>query len=79
MGLFDSLAHVNLFGKKGQSISDALRDGKLDINDIRDVATEQADTNNDGKLDLEDLDVNRDGKTDLGDLETVKRTLPFKK
>lgn len=77
MGLLDSLS--GLFGKKNKSLGDAMKDGKLDMNDIKDVANDHLDTNNDGKLDTEDLDVNHDGKTDMKDLDAAKKKLPFKK
>ena len=79
MGLFDTL--TGLFGGSNSKNSplDMLKDGKLDANDLKDMATGELDSNSDGKLDVADLDVNQDGKTDLSDLEAAKDKFPFGK
>ena len=79
MGLLDTL--TGLFGGSSSKNSplDMLKDGKLDANDLKDMATGELDSNNDGKLDAADLDVNQDGKTDLNDIEAAKDKLPLAK
>lgn len=76
MGLLDSLKGV--FGGKSSDMTDALKDGKLDINDVRDQAVNVLDSNDDGKLDAADLDVNQDGTTDLGDVDAAKEKVGLK-
>ncbi len=73
MGLFDSLGGM-LGGKKKDAgdIIDAVKDGKLDMNDAKNIAFGQIDSNDDGKLDAKDLDVNQDGSTDLKDIDAAK-------
>lgn len=76
MGLLDSLKGI--FGGKSNGMADALADGKLDMNDVKDQAVSALDSNDDGKLDAGDLDVNRDGQVNVEDIDAAKDKLGVK-
>ncbi len=73
MALLDLITQVFGNDKKTKVKLDALKDGKLDMNDVKNILLSEADSNGDGKLDISDLDINQDGKTDLKDLEHAKK------
>lgn len=76
MGLLDKLG--GLFGSKKNDALEAIKDGKVDVNDVKNVVKGTLDSNRDGQLTPADLDVNQDGKTDLNDLNAVKDKLSAK-
>lgn len=76
MSLLDSITGIFGNDKKTGTLVDAVKDGKIDANDIKNIAMNELDSDGDGKLNQADLDVNQDGKVDLADLDAAKEKFP---
>ena len=55
LGSSSNKSDKNPSATDGIDIMEALKDGKIDINDVRDQMTDAFDQNHDGKLDASDL------------------------